>query len=106
MAVYRAPFFPPESRRPTWRFPNELPIAGQPADVYADIEGAHRALAQSTYPKMLFVGDPGALISPVFAESFANEMKNCRLVHLSSGLHYLQEDHPDVMAAHYQRMAG
>jgi len=99
MAVYRAPFLTPESRRPTWRFPNELPIAGQPADVYAAIEEAHRVLAQSTYPKLLFVGNPGALISPAFAESFATDMKNCRLVHLSSGLHYLQEDHPDVIGA-------
>jgi haloalkane dehalogenase len=33
MAVYRAPFPTPQSRRPTWRFPNELPLAGQPADV-------------------------------------------------------------------------
>jgi haloalkane dehalogenase len=31
MSVYRAPFPTPESRRPTWRFPNELPIAGEPA---------------------------------------------------------------------------
>jgi len=100
MAVYRAPFPTPESRRPTWRFPNELPIAGQPADVYATIEEAHRALARSTYPKLLFVGKPGALISPAFAESFANELKHCRLVHLSSGLHYLQEDHADVIGAH------
>ena len=35
MAVYRAPFPTPESRRPTWRFPNEIPIAGEPADVAA-----------------------------------------------------------------------
>src|SRR5260221_2963791 len=35
MAVYRAPFPTPESRRPTWRFPNELPIAGEPADVHS-----------------------------------------------------------------------
>ena len=33
MGVYRAPFPSPGSRRPTWRFPNELPIAGEPADV-------------------------------------------------------------------------
>jgi hypothetical protein len=33
-----------------WRFPNELPIAGEPADVYSTIEKAHRALAQSSYP--------------------------------------------------------
>lgn len=99
MSVYRAPFPDPESRRPTWRFPNELPIAGEPADVYATVEDAHRALAQSSYPKLLFAGNPGALISPAFAESFAKGLKNCGLVQLSSGLHYLQEDHPDVIGA-------
>lgn len=99
MSVYRAPFPTPESRRPTWRFPNELPIAGEPADVYATVEQAHRVLAQSSYPKLLFAGNPGALISPAFAESFAKGLKNCRLVQLSSGLHYLQEDHPDVIGA-------
>jgi haloalkane dehalogenase len=100
MSVYRAPFPTPESRRPTWRFPNELPIAGEPAGVYVTVEKAHEALAQSSYPKLLFAGNPGALVSPAFAESFANGLKNCRLVQLSSGIHYLQEDHPDVIGAH------
>jgi haloalkane dehalogenase len=99
MSVYRAPFPTPESRRPTWRFPNEIPIAGEPADVYSSLEKAHEALTQSTYPKLLFAGDPGAIISPAFAESFAKGLKNCRLVQLSSDLHYLQEDHPDVIGA-------
>lgn len=99
MEIYRAPFPTPESRRPTWRFPNELPIAGAPSDVYAAMEEAHRALAASTYPKLLFVGNPGALISPAFAENFAKNLKNCEVVRLRSGLHYLQEDHPDVIGA-------
>jgi len=99
MSVYRAPFPTPESRRPTWRFPNELPIAGEPADVYSTLEEAHRALAQSSYPKLLFAGNPGALMSPASAESFAKGLKNCRFVQLASGLHYLQEDHPDVIGA-------
>jgi haloalkane dehalogenase len=99
MTVYRAPFLTPESRRPTWRFPNEIPIAGEPADVYRTLENAHRALAESTYPKLLFTGNPGALVSPAFAESFAKKLKNCRVVQLSSGIHYLQEDHPDVIGA-------
>lgn len=99
MAVYRAPFETQESRRPTLRFPRELPIEGEPADVYRTMEEAHRALAESEYPKLLFVGDPGALISPAFAEEFAKGLKNCRPVRLSSGLHYLQEDHPDVIGA-------
>jgi haloalkane dehalogenase len=63
------------------------------------MEDAHRALAQSSYPKLLFAGDPGALISPVVAENFARGLKNRRFVQLSSGLHYLQEDHPDVIGA-------
>jgi len=99
MSVYRAPFPTPESRRPTWRFPNELPIAGEPADVYSTMEQAHRDLARSSYPKLLFVGNPGALISPAYAEGFAKGLKSCKLVKLSSGLHYLQEDHPDVIGA-------
>ena len=99
MAVYRAPFPTPESRRPTWRFPQELPIAGEPADVYATLENAHRALAQSSYPKLLFVGNPGALTTPAFAESFVKRLNNCRVVHLNSGIHFLQEDHPDAIGA-------
>jgi haloalkane dehalogenase len=100
LSVYRAPFPTPESRRPTWRFPNELPIAGEPADVYSTLEEAHRTLAQSSYPKLLFAGNPGALVSQTFAESFAKGLKNCRVVQLSSGIHYLQEDHPDVIGTH------
>jgi len=95
MAVYRAPFPTPESRRPTWRFPNDLPIAGEPMDVYTIIEWAHRALTESTYPKLLFAGDPGALVAPAFAENFARGLKNCKLVHIGSGIHYLQEDNPE-----------
>jgi haloalkane dehalogenase len=99
MSVYRAPFLTRESRRPTWRFPNEIPIAGEPADVYRTMENAHRALAESSYPKLLFVGNPGALVSPALAQTLAKKLKNCRLVQLSSGIHYLQEDHPDVIGA-------
>lgn len=97
MAVYRSPFPTPQSRRPVWRLSNELPIAGEPADVYLALEHAHAALRASEYPKLLLVGDPGALISPTFAEAFAAGLKNCRLVHLGAGAHYLQEDHPETI---------
>ena len=99
MSVYRAPFRTPESRRPTWRFPNELPIAGEPADVNSNLEKAHRALARSSYPKLLFTGNPGVLVSPTFAESFAKKLKNLRVVKLGAGRHYLQEDHAEVIGA-------
>jgi haloalkane dehalogenase len=97
MSVYRAPFPTPQSRRPTWRFPNELPIAGEPADVYATMERAHAALAASTYPKLLFAAEPGALVSPAYAEELAGKLRDCRFVKLGDGIHYLQEDHPETI---------
>jgi haloalkane dehalogenase len=97
MAVYRAPFSTPQSRRPTWRFPNELPIAGQPADVVVMVEKAHASLSASTYPKLLFGADPGALVSPAMAEEFTRKLHDCKLVKLGAGIHFLQEDHPDMI---------
>ncbi len=97
MTVYRTPFPTAQSRRPIWRLPNELPIEGKPADVHQILERAHEALKASRYPKLLFVGDPGALVSPAFAEAFARTLQNCTIVRLGSGRHYLQEDHPDTI---------
>jgi haloalkane dehalogenase len=97
MAQYRAPFPTPESRLPIWRFPNELPIEGEPTDVYLTLEAAHAALTTSRYPKLLFAAAPGALVSPAFARMFAAGLENCRLVNLGAGAHYLQEDHPETI---------
>jgi len=99
MAAYRAPFPTLQSRLPVWRFPNELPIEGKPADVNTMLEAAHAALARSRYPKLLFVADPGALVSQRYGEHLAATLENCRLVHLGRGAHYLQEDHPDAIGA-------
>ncbi len=97
MAVYRAPFPTPQSRLPTWRFPNEIPIAGEPADVVAMMKSAHEALAQSTYPKLIFAAEPGALVAPADAEALAGKLRDCRLVKLGDGVHFLQEDHPETI---------
>lgn len=97
IAPYRAPFPTRESRRPVLSFPRELPIAGEPADVYAALLSAHASLAESSYPKLLFAGEPGALVAPEFAETFAASLKHCALVRLGPGLHYLQEDHPEAI---------
>ena len=97
MAPYRAPFPTAESRRPVLSLPRELPIANEPADVYAALQSAHAALAASSYPKLLFSGSPGALVSPAFAEQFAASLKHCAHVNLGPGLHFLQEDHPEAI---------
>jgi haloalkane dehalogenase len=99
VAAYRAPFPTPESRRPVLAFPRELPIEGQPADVHAMSAHDHKALQASTYPKLLFYGEPGALVSPDFAEQFAKTLSNCLAINLGPGAHYLQEDHADAIGA-------
>ena len=99
MAAYRAPFPTLQSRKPILRLPRELPIEGQPADVHAISEHDHRALRLSTYPKLLFHGEPGALVSPEFVKEFAASLQNCRLINLGPGAHYLQEDHADAIGA-------
>jgi haloalkane dehalogenase len=95
MNAYRAPFPTPKSRRPILSLPRELPVAGEPADVDHLLELAHTALQASHYPKLLFYGEPGALISPAAAREYAGRLHNCRLVNLGPGAHYLQEDHPE-----------
>src|SRR6516162_1044451 len=37
MNHYRQPFLEPKSRKPIWRWPNEIPNAGEPADVAAAV---------------------------------------------------------------------
>ena len=55
------------------------------------------ALAASGYPKLLFVGDPGTLVSPAYAKAFAAALRSVAVVHLGSGRHNLQEDHPEAI---------
>jgi hypothetical protein len=51
--------------------------------VYSSLEKAYEALTQSTYPKLIFAVDPGAIVSPAVAASFANGQRTadwCNLV--------------------------
>lgn len=97
MAAYRAPFPDAAARRPVLRLPRELPIEGAPGEFHAISTADLAALMRSTYPKLLFSADPGALISPAEAEAYADELENCRLIRLGAGAHYLQEDHLDAI---------
>jgi len=54
---------PRRNARPTWACRTNADRR-RAADVYATLERAHAALASSRYPKLLFAGNPGALVSP------------------------------------------
>jgi len=93
MAAYRAPFLAREARLPTLVWPRQIPIEGEPADVTAIVESYGKAMSQSALPKLLIVGEPGAIIKGRRLE-FCRTWPNQTEVTVK-GLHFLQEDSPD-----------
>jgi haloalkane dehalogenase len=99
MAAYREPFLDPASREPVYRFPNELPIAGAPVDVWAMAEAYQAWLLETEIPKLFFWADPGSLIPPKRAAWLQARLRSCTTVPLGPGRHFVQEDHADHIGA-------
>jgi len=110
MNYYRAPFTDSNSRKPLWRWPNEIPIAGEPADVAEAVTAYNQKLQQSELPKLLFHATPGALITEPLVQWCKQNLKNLRTVDVGPGIHYLQEDNPHLigveLARWYAGLAG
>ena len=92
MDAYRAPFATRENRWPTLAWPRELPIEGEPANVVKIIEASGAWLATEALPKLLIVGEPGAVLTGR-ALAYARTWANQREVSVP-GIHSLQEDSP------------
>lgn len=99
MDAYRAPFLDPGSRAPLWRWPNELPIAGEPADVVEIVSTYGAWLERTPIPKLFFAATPGALVTPAHVAWCRASLPNLTFVDLGEGLHYLQEDHAERIGA-------
>ena len=62
MAHYRRPFAEPgEGRRPTLTFPREIPIEGEPADVFEVVNAYDEWLKTTTVLKLFIKGEPGGM---------------------------------------------
>ncbi|HEY8599804.1 MAG TPA: haloalkane dehalogenase [Thermomicrobiales bacterium] len=97
MDAYRAPYLAPQDREPLWRWPNEIPIAGYPADVHAIIHDNQATLAASTLPKLLCHATRGATIGPAEVAWCRQTLSNLTTIDLGPGVHFLPEDHPDMI---------
>jgi haloalkane dehalogenase len=97
MNYYREPFRSAASREPLYRWPNELPIEGSPADVREIVEIYHGWLLNTDIPKLLFWACPGGLIREKAAEWYAHTLKNVHSVGIGPGVHYVQEDNPHLI---------
>ena len=103
MAAYRAPFMERESRLPTLVWPREIPIEGEPPDVSAIVERSAEMMLKSPIPKLLIVGEPGAIIRNRVLE-FCRQFPNQKEVTVK-GRHFLQEDSPDQIGAALREFA-
>jgi haloalkane dehalogenase len=54
-------------------------------------------LQASAVPKLLFWGTPGILVTPADAARLARTVPALESVDIGPGLHYLQEDAPDLI---------
>ena len=95
MDAYRAPFPDPESRRPVWRWPNQIPLDGEPKEVVAVVEAYARWLGESEVPKLLLTFDPGILIQGSILEWCRSNIRALEVRHIGPGSHFVQEDHPE-----------
>ncbi len=99
MNHYREPFKEPSSRKPIWRFPNEVPIEGEPADVVEAVATYNQKLQQSELPKLLFYGTPGGIMPAAMVEWCRQHLKNLKTVDIGQGIHFLQEDNPHLIGS-------
>ncbi len=99
MNHYRAPFKSLASRKPLWRWPNEVPIAGRPPAVVEAVKACNKWLQETELPKLLFYASPGAIILPPVVDWCKQNLKNLKTVDLGHGIHFLQEDHPHQIGA-------
>lgn len=99
MQAYRAPYVEPPSRKPLWRWPNELPIGGEPADVAEIMSGYAARLRESSVPKLLLHATPGAMITAPAVDQIKADLPNLTDKHVGDGIHFLPEDVPHEIGA-------
>ena len=94
MDRYREPFLLAASRKPVWRWPNEIPINGEPAEMVELVRSYSDWLERSTVPKLLLYAQPGALVRGAMVEWCRQHIGALHTKDIGPGLHFVQEDQP------------
>ncbi len=97
LQYYRAPYPTPESRKPVWKWPTEIPVSGTPANVHKIVANYHEWLQTTTVPKLLLSATPGMMIKEAEVKWVKRNMKNVDIVNVGKGLHFIQEDNPHAI---------
>lgn len=94
MNAYRAPFVTEASRKPTYVFPNEIPIDGQPADMVSAVESYGDGLARANVPMLLLAFEPGAIVQGPEIDWCKRRWPRIVVRAMGPGSHFVQEDQP------------
>ena len=93
MEVYKRPYLlAGESRRPTLTWPRQIPLNGEPTDVFEIVDNYSRWLSASDLPKLFINADPGTILTGAQRE-YCRAWPNQREVTVK-GFHFIQEDCP------------
>ena len=95
--IYRLPFTKPESRKPILVWPNQLPTSEEPTHMMKIMENYSKWLLKTDLPKLHIYGSPGIVNPPSLVDFLKKKLKNYETVYVGAVLHYLQEDHPEII---------
>ena len=96
-AYYASAFPTVASRKAVRVWPREVPINGRPADNSAVVEAYQEWLTGTEFPKIMFYGSPGTIITPEIIAWCRENMTNFQTVDIGDGLHFIQEDNPTLI---------
>ena len=97
--AYRFPYPTPETREPLYQWPNQIPVAGEPADTHARVAAYSPWLFETEIPKLQLWVSPGLIGTEEVAVMLDEGMKNISTVYLGEGFHYVQESYPEAVGA-------
>ena len=97
MDRYREPFIEVDSRKPLWRWPNEIPIEGEPPEVVEVVSRYNLWLQETELPKLMFYATPGALMTAPVVGWASQAFKNLTAIDIGEGIHFVQEDAPQLI---------
>ena len=91
---YGAPYQNIEARLPTWAWPKEVPIGGEPAGNVKLMQDIESFMSETDMPVLLAYAEPGVLVPPKAVPYYTGLIKNIETSFVGQGLHFIQEDQP------------
>ena len=96
--AYREPFRTPHDRLPILGWIQQIPVAGDPADVDAVVRRNLDGLLHSPVPRLLLYGEPGSVVGPAEVDMCRRQSASLEMVNVGPGTHFLPEDQPEAIS--------